>query len=113
MSISAAPSSPSKRAPPATAPSTTRSRRGGNRGPDCAVIAPARTHEVTHEAVSDFRGAGAAARRVHPAVRHHLYVGLLDPHRSRRGGEAVRGVRQDAAIPVSYTHLTLPTIYSV
>src|SRR5258707_15090266 len=32
MSTSAAPSSRSKRAPPASAPLTTRSRRGGNRG---------------------------------------------------------------------------------
>src|SRR5664280_1559528 len=45
MSTSAAPSSPSKRAPPASAPSTTRSLRGGSR-PGLHPSLPSKLREV-------------------------------------------------------------------
>ena len=60
---------------------------------------------MEHETVSDFRSAGAAARRVLGAADDLRNVQLLEPSAQRfGGGKAVRGVRQDAAIQLSVRH---------
>src|SRR5882757_6887131 len=56
---------------------------------------------VGHEAVFDFCGAGAAARRFLAAAGDHLYVRLLDRHQPGGGQKAVRGVRHDASVQLS------------
>src|ERR1700722_14211211 len=64
-----------------------------------------KTHEVRHEAVSDFRSIGATDRRILLAAGDHHHVRLLEPSAKCRGGrEAGGSVRHDAAIQLSVRH---------
>src|SRR5215212_4560444 len=108
MSTSAARSLPSKRALRASAPSTMHLEFGASKYVAVSRHRPARVERVEHEAVSDLCGGGAAARRVPSAVRHYLYVGLLDSDRLWRNKKALRGFRQDAAIQLSVRHPARP-----
>ena len=57
--------------------------------------------------------AGTVAEALEGIARTSPDVVLLDVHMPDGGGLAVLNATAHQAAPVSYTHLTLPTIYSV